>query len=241
MGTAHLAKRFGLIPNGLFILGLFLAGLILSLACVMGPVKPAGAFDASRIVRLPDSTAINLGPHASLVENAVDGGGLSALAAGYLSRGQSADAAAVLVYAVRYRPGRTPEIAQAAVRLTEKYQDPAWAGLVFKALAAEPAMLPETLAEALEQGALPPLLAETAYFSAGLPPVADSNAAGSNAAGSDAAVQQSDVAAETSSPDPHALSAGEVFGGSLLPESLRIGGGNGGLNSAEPSDDGGAS
>lgn len=231
MGTARLAKRFGLMP-----LGWLLAGLLLAMAYVVGPVAPVNAFDTSRIVRLPDGTAINLGPHASLVENAADRGALSALADGYLSRGQSADAAAVLVYAARYRPGRTPEIAQAAVRLTEKHQNPAWAGLVFMALAAEPAMLPETLAEALEQADLPPLLAEIAYASAGLPLASDSSAAGS-----DAVVQESDVAAETSSPDRNALSAGEVFGGSLLPESLRIGGGNGSLNSAEPSDDGGAS
>jgi hypothetical protein len=240
MGTAHLAKRFDLLPFEGLDRGWILVSLPLSLVWAVGSAVPASAFDTSRIVRLPGGTAINLGPHALLVEQALERGSLTALADGYLYQGQAEDAAAVLVYAVRYRPGRTPEIAQTAVRLAEKYQNPAWTGLVFRALAAEPAMLPETLAEALEQADLSPFVAETAYASAGLPPAADSKAAGS-----DAAVQESDVAAETSSPNPNALSAGEVFGGSLLPESLRIGGGNGGgnggLNSAEPSDDGGAS
>ena len=221
MGTAHLAKH----------LSWLLAGILLSLVWAIGPAGHAGAFDTSSIVRLPDGTAINLGPHAALVENAVDHGGLTALADGYLERGQSADAAAVLVYAVRHRPGRTPEIAQAAIRLAVKYQNPAWTGLVFTALAAEPAMLSETLAEALEQADLPDSIAETAYASAGLP----------TAAGSEPAVQESGAAAETNILNPNAPSAGEVLGGSLLPETLRIGGGNGDVNSAEPSDDCGAS
>ena len=241
MGTARYAKR---------------VVFLLTLLWAVGSVVPAGAFDASRTVHLPDGTAISLGRHAGFVERAMDRGELAMLADGYLDRNQDADAAAVLVYAVRYRPGRTPEIAESAAGLAQKYQDPAWTGLVFGALAAEPAMLPEILAEALDQAALPAAVAEAAYVSAGLAPPARP----------DKPVREGDVAAETGSPAPEdgtaegaadgagpegaasgGRSAGEVFGGSVLPEALRIGGGGtgssdgGNPNSTGPGDDGGAS
>ena len=208
-------------------------GVVAVSALLMGHSVPvAASSDNARTVRLPDGVTISLGPYARDVEKAVDAGRIQALAAGYIARNLSADAAAVLVYALRYRPGHAVEIADAAAELTRSYLAPSEAQMIFGALAAEPAMLPEVLAEAANRAGISGRLLDAILIAADLPdPDRES-----------AATVSGDVASETGAAAVGGRNAGDIFGGSVLPESLRIGGGQaGGINTSEPSADGGAS
>ena len=207
-------------------------GLLSAAVCLTGSAAIANAFDVSRTVRLPDGTSINLGPYAQVVERAVDQGRLAVLAEGYLIQDLTADAAAVLVYAARHRPGETSEIADIAVSLASEYEDPGAVALIFSALAAEPVMLREVLVEALETAGLAENVRAAAYFAIGLP----------EPEREEETVRAEDVSADTDGQSPQTRTAGDVFGGSLLPETLRIGGGQGGaVDGGEPGADGGAS
>lgn len=199
----------------------------------------AGAAGPFRTIQLPDGVVIGLGDQAEQVEQAINKGQLVGLVRGFLSRGLVSDAAAVLTYALRYRPDRSKETLQSAAQLVALYDDPAFAGLVFAAIATEPSVSAEALAAALQTVLLPRPLQEAAYQAAGLPLPADEADA----------LTTANVAGESDAASQGGRSAGEVFGSSLLPDVLRIGGGGGGPaagpgtlpNTGETGTDGGAS
>lgn len=209
-----------------------------------GRVLPADASSVARVVHLPDGTGVNLGPYARVVERATDEGRLASLAGGYLERNLPGDAAAVLAYAARVRPERAAEVADLAAMLAERYPSRAVIAPIFGTLAAEPAMPASILAEALTAAYLPDQVLAAARSAAGLPltepdggPVVTEDVARDSVAG------EPGSAGGDGSQAPPGRTMGEVFRGTLLPETLRIGSGGAGsgLNSAAPSADGGAS
>ncbi len=194
--------------------------------------------DPFRVIHLPGGVVIDLTGQANRIEQAINDQRLLPLAQGFLSRGLMADAAALLTYAVRYCPDQAGRTVQTAVNLVAQYDDVAFATLVFSAIAAEPVVSPEMLSAALGSVLLARPLQKAAYRAAGLPfPAAD-----------DSSLDTGDVSEETEGGLLDGRNAGDVLGGSLLPEVLRIGGGSAGSgvtndppNADEPGSDGGAS
>ena len=86
--------------------------------------QTANAENSFRTVRLTDDVTIDLGNQGEAIERAINGGRLTELVQGFLSRGLIADAAAVLAYALRYRPDRADATVQTAVQLVAQYNDP---------------------------------------------------------------------------------------------------------------------
>lgn len=212
----------------------------LAFACSMGIwINGAGATDRFRTIQLSDGAIIDLGDQAELVEQAINNQQLVGLARGFLSRGLIADAAAVLTYALRYRPDRTKETLESAAQLAAQYNNAEFAGLAFSAMAAEASVSAAALTAALQSVLLPRPLQAVAFEAAGLPfPSGEADGA-----------TTADVSDETDASPQVGRSADEVFGTSLLPDVLRIGGGGGGTaaipgtqpNVNETGTDGGAS
>lgn len=222
----------------------YFLSMAVAVALLGAGALPAGASDGRRVVHLPDGTGVDLGPYARVVERAADEGRVAALAGGYLERNLPGDAAAVLAYAVRARPERAAEIADVAAMLADRYPNRAAIAPIFGTLAAEPAMPPDLLAAALAAASLPARVQEMARIAAGLPGTGrEGGPAVSEEVARDSAPGETDGAAADSPEAAPARTAGEVFRGTILPETLRIGSGRaGGAQSAPaPGADGGAS
>ena len=219
-----------------------IAVLVLAVLSGLRPGIAAGdvtAADSFRTLRLADGSVINLGAQAQPVEQAINSSRLAELVDGFLRRGLLADAAAILAYAVRYRPDRAGDTVDVAITIANQHHNIPFSELAFAAISAEPAASPAFLADALLDAIPDIVLRKAVYRAAGLPLPGDNNEA----------LNTADAAGESDASTNDARSADSVFGGSLLPEALRIGGGassvggNSGAdtNSTEPGPDGGAS